>query len=374
MAEQENLHKKKQRQRKRNFAAQSSGFKHRFVAWLLNRLGLIETRRKAKVAAGDQNWRIIRYLRIARPVEQPYPLLPTSYVSPEVFEKHMVYLVKHCHPLSLDALVTSLEAGQPVPERAVVTVFDEGWRDSFHFAFPILKNLRIPATIFLPTAFIGTMNLFWRDKIIASMLLLEQGGVKFPPLPTIEQVIGESVGGEAAFDLGYSMARIIHLLEYLETASVAERELVLMTLGMGVEGLGGIPTDRLFLSWEEVLTMKNDGIQFGSNGHTHSLLSELTSEGIGNDLDESLRRLQEHGINTVPVFSFPEGRISREARSLLYERGLRYGLAEGSYSRGVKGKSITNILGCTTMFESVSYNVDMFACRLWGVGGFGESY
>src|SRR5262249_1535022 len=50
-----------------------------------------------------------------------------------------------------------------VPAAAVVVTFDDGYMDNYVNAFPVLKRLGIPATIFLATDAIGTGRVLWHD-------------------------------------------------------------------------------------------------------------------------------------------------------------------------------------------------------------------
>ena len=47
---------------------------------------------------------------------------------------------------------------------AIVT-FDDGYKDNYIYAYPILKKYQIPATIFLTYDYIGQDDLFWWDQI-----------------------------------------------------------------------------------------------------------------------------------------------------------------------------------------------------------------
>ena len=48
-----------------------------------------------------------------------------------------------------------LARGKPLAARAVVITFDDGFRDFYTAAFPVMQEHQFTATVFLPTAFIG---------------------------------------------------------------------------------------------------------------------------------------------------------------------------------------------------------------------------
>ena len=100
--------------------------------------------------------RIVGYHRVTR--EQDELAVP-----PEVFRAQMEVLGEIARPLSLDD-VPAVLAG-PVDELHVCVTLDDGYHDNLTNAVPVLRELGIPATIFVPTAVIdGSARLYWYDE------------------------------------------------------------------------------------------------------------------------------------------------------------------------------------------------------------------
>lgn len=79
-----------------------------------------------------------------------------SAVSPEAFQKQMAYLAgKKCPVIPLAELIRRLHAHEPLGGSVALT-FDDGYRDNYTTAFPLLKQYNFPATIFVTTDLIGT--------------------------------------------------------------------------------------------------------------------------------------------------------------------------------------------------------------------------
>lgn len=79
-------------------------------------------------------------------------------VTTEDFDRQIGYLAEHYTIRSVDAIAALLASGQPVPRRTVAVTIDDGFKDAYTHAFPVLRRYDAPATIFLPTAFIGTQG------------------------------------------------------------------------------------------------------------------------------------------------------------------------------------------------------------------------
>ncbi len=75
-------------------------------------------------------------------------------LDPRRFESHLQFLSAKCHPITMDALVEAIGSGRDLPERAVVVTFDDGYRDNFEVALPLLLKYRVPATIYVVTGYI----------------------------------------------------------------------------------------------------------------------------------------------------------------------------------------------------------------------------
>lgn len=79
-------------------------------------------------------------------------------VAPQLFARQMEWLAANAKVVPLGALVECLRDAKPLPARTVALTFDDGFADFFVNASPVLEKLRLPATVFLPTRYVGSMN------------------------------------------------------------------------------------------------------------------------------------------------------------------------------------------------------------------------
>jgi peptidoglycan/xylan/chitin deacetylase (PgdA/CDA1 family) len=86
----------------------------------------------------------------------PNPQGSGLIVTPETFERQMEFLKVHNYTvLTLDELVEMTHRGARAPFKSVVLTFDDGFADNFENAFPVLRKMGFPATIFMITDNIG---------------------------------------------------------------------------------------------------------------------------------------------------------------------------------------------------------------------------
>ncbi|MFQ5730472.1 MAG: polysaccharide deacetylase family protein [Planctomycetaceae bacterium] len=82
---------------------------------------------------------------------------PTWNVTPERFRRQMLGLLRRgFEPWPLRDILDHHQRRHPIPPRAFVVTFDDGHASNFHHAWPILRELNIPATIFLATAYLDS--------------------------------------------------------------------------------------------------------------------------------------------------------------------------------------------------------------------------
>jgi peptidoglycan/xylan/chitin deacetylase (PgdA/CDA1 family) len=83
-------------------------------------------------------------------------------VSVRMFERHCEFLRRHFRVVSLLDIVEKLERGQRFNRELAIT-FDDGYRDNFENAAPVLQKLSLPATFFVVTQWMGTDVVPWWD-------------------------------------------------------------------------------------------------------------------------------------------------------------------------------------------------------------------
>ena len=80
-----------------------------------------------------------------------------------MFERYCRFFMRHFRVVSLRDLVPRFERGVGLDRELAIT-FDDGYRDNFENAMPVLEKLSLPATFFVVTQWIGTDYVPWWDR------------------------------------------------------------------------------------------------------------------------------------------------------------------------------------------------------------------
>ena len=78
--------------------------------------------------------------------------LPTQ-IAAGLFTEQMEWLHANARVAPLAEIVSALAKSTALPKRTVALTFDDGYRDFYSSAAPVLQRLKMAATIFLPTGF-----------------------------------------------------------------------------------------------------------------------------------------------------------------------------------------------------------------------------
>lgn len=256
---------------------------------------------------------ILIYHRVS-PRRDNRPLEP---LSPQSFERQMKYFSQNFEILPLEKLAKLIVKGGPLPEKAVVMTFDDGYKDNYHYAYPVLKKYNIPATIFLTTGHIGTGNLFWWDKV---SYIIQHTGLD-------ELDLGEFGSFSLRSETEKSRAKSV-LIEGLKKLPGKEKDLfisdLLVTYGEEIpDDLG----EELILSWDEIKEMSYDGIAFGAHTINHPILTNLPLDQAKREIIQSKKDIEKNIGHRVNAFSYPNGCFNADIAELAKTSGFECAVA-----------------------------------------------
>lgn len=150
---------------------------------------------------------ILTYHSIA---EGPSPL----EIPPKIFTAQMEWLAANARVVPLAEIVDTLKGRRRLPERRVVLTFDDGYADFCVYVAPLLLRLKLPATVFLPTVFVGKTNC-WPDSSMGEKPLMNWQQVRELAAEGIE------FGSHSATHPVLPSMRSLEVLEELHDSSLA---------------------------------------------------------------------------------------------------------------------------------------------------------
>lgn len=224
-------------------------------------------------------------------------LLPVSE-----FARQMEFVHANYDVVPIDDALTSESTGRP---RACIT-FDDGYRNNLELALPILERLRMPATIYLPTALIGTSQVLWTTR-------LDLGLSK--ATPDVRTLIADWLslprdGSTPPFAHGVSDA--------LKALRPSEREHFLKRIFAHIPAPAAEETaPHAFMTWSEVGRMEATGlVSFGAHTAHHEIVRNLDDTSLRYELQSSVEEVAKRCSRPSRTFAYPNGReVDFDARS-----------------------------------------------------------
>ncbi|MDD4941107.1 MAG: polysaccharide deacetylase family protein [Candidatus Omnitrophica bacterium] len=105
-------------------------------------------------ALNRQKLLIICYHRVLKREDTGIPAAIDMFSHVDTFKEHMEFLSSHYTPVSEQDVIDAFYAGKKFPDFPVWVTFDDGYRDNYTLAYPVLKEFGIPATFFISTGLI----------------------------------------------------------------------------------------------------------------------------------------------------------------------------------------------------------------------------
>jgi peptidoglycan/xylan/chitin deacetylase (PgdA/CDA1 family) len=304
---------------------------------------------------------ILNYHRISDKKEEK-SLSPFDIgVTTEKFEKEMRYLARNFSVIPFSQAIDLLRNGNDWPRFPVVISFDDGYRDIYLNAFPVLEKFNLLAIVFVSTRMVEKGEPFWWDEL--------EGLVEHNHLEEIKLALENCFSLEYDLDLGF-------------LKQIQDKKVFLETLTEQIKKIKGRYRDELLsrlkpllksekeskrevISWDEIRKLRKNGIEFGSHTHNHYLLTFEDQKTITEELRVSKQKLEERLEEKIEFLSYPSGLYNPEIEKLAEGCGYKAGCSN-FYGFNHKGM---NFFSLKRLSLEESQSVDDFIISLGRVFG-----
>ncbi len=256
---------------------------------------------------------ILMYHHVADREEVFLPHVPAR-----VFGRQMEYLKKEYRVRDLDELVEMIKRGEAIPARSVAITFDDEYDDVYRNAFPVLRRLDLPATVFITTGFVGTDRLPWTDEL--GFLFKETARTG------LEIEIG---GRKEQFNFRDEAARLGVFREVknrLKALYESERAELFEQVKEQLAVSSRNPVR--ILTGPQIREMVEAGISFGAHTVHHPILTRIPPRRAQEEIGESKVQLERILSREVKGFCYPNGEagdFNDVIKSMVQHAGYQYG-------------------------------------------------
>lgn len=271
------------------------------------------------------------------------------------FRRQMRYLKKRHNVIPLQTAVSIIREGAKLPKNAVAITFDDGYRDNYTNAYPVLRLHCLPATFFLTTGFIGCRRPAWQVTLSAYLRLSSQDTLVMDSFDTSLEQLAEAAGKVLCFsdcclanaptsDILRGVLKLLGpdeieeiidqlvpepaepcirlplttprnkvrarelLAGYLRSRPKHETELLLdiLRVRLGLKGAIYVPFGQM-MTWDMVRDMAQDGMSFGAHTCAHPILTRVPRDVAKKEIVCSKRRLETVLKKPIELFCYPNG-------------------------------------------------------------------
>jgi len=271
------------------------------------------------------------------------------------------FLKRHLRPARLDEIVGPVSRGEAPPAGTFAITFDDGLVSNAVLAVPLLQDLGLSATFFVPSALIGSSDDLW--VLSLREILAEWPNPSLPEEPGLWPTMRMT-------DETNRWAAYFRVKQALKLHQDRRRELLDRLAGES----GGYPRpphhDRV-VGPEMLREMSQAGFGIGAHSRTHPILSQLETSLAKEEIEGSRREIEALLGRPVLDFAYPNGYVGDfddTTCRLVAEAGYRCALTteQGTVRRGDDRLALRRCLpGNVPLFVA---GFDLFL-RAWGDRG-----
>ncbi len=235
-----------------------------------------------------------------------------EYKTTREFKEDMDFFLKNYFPMDLIEILNYMKAGRPLPKKAFLLTFDDGYREMSDIVAPILLEKGIPATFFINNAFIDNKQMCYLNKV---SLIVEQFQKSWSS-SLAEKLSGMLHSNEI---VSRDVRSGILSIKYQQRDLLDEIANV-----MNIDFSDYLLVNKPYLTSNQINKLIESGFTIGGHSIDHPLYSLLSLEEQLHQTIESVKFVRERFHLSYGAFAFPHSdhSVSKEFFARLSHSGL----------------------------------------------------
>ena len=275
-------------------------------------------------------------------IRDPDPAFSGIHSCPvKEFEKQLSFLKENFEVTTIPEVFRAAREADPLKMCAIT--FDDGLKDNYKNAIPVLQKYRTTATFFpITSTFSGVFPVTHKIHILLSRLEVKE---LIDLYNTYIKKFFSSNTDEYYIPKDRRLTTLRKVWDDILTANFKEMMNILpvkirndflthmfFELKLDEKEL----VDDFFMSSYQVRELAGDGFYIGSHGHTHDAFDRLPSEGVAHEIIESKKILTDITQKPVTLLSYPQGGSNRDVIRYLQQEGFTHAVT--TEKRGINNK------------------------------------
>ncbi|MFQ5686511.1 MAG: polysaccharide deacetylase family protein [Candidatus Scalindua sp.] len=231
-------------------------------------------------------------------------------VKQKTFEECMKYIAQDYPVISMDFLIQNSDKWENIPGDSFIITFDDGWIDFRDIAYPILSRLNVPATVYLTTGFVSSECSYWQERLNNLLLQILANKNVFSEKDDIISMLEINLKLKDLISKSEDTQIIFKFIDYLKKFT---HDKILKTISNLEESLKEhsitISEDkhRSFVNWDEINSIKDPNISFGSHTVKHPILTNEQTNVVKDEISKSREIIERNTGIKVLHFCYPNG-------------------------------------------------------------------